>query len=105
VAGPGWQAWAPPLDPPTPGGLPEHAARAIAARWWDDDPHEAAALMWEAYAAMLPPQPTVAQVATGAQSVSYSPPVPGGEYGLAVSRAAWHRSMAGSLGSVRLVAT
>jgi hypothetical protein len=98
-----WQAWAPPLDPPTPGGLPEHVAREIADAAWEDDPHLAAALMWEAYAALLPPQLTVAQVATGNQSVSYSPPVPGGDYGLAVSRAAWHRSMAGSLGSVLMV--
>jgi hypothetical protein len=97
-----WRLWAPPLDPPTSGGLPEHAARAIAT-WWDDDPHLCAALQWEAYAAMLPPTPTVAQVATGSQSVSYSPPVPGGDYGLAVSRAAWHRSMAGSLHTALLV--
>jgi hypothetical protein len=103
MAGLDWRLWAPPLDPPTPGGLPEDAARAIAAWWWDDDPHEAAALMWESYAATLPPQPTVAQVATGSQSVSYSPAIPGGPYGLAVSRAAWHRSMAGSLATPLLV--
>ena len=99
-----WQSWAPPLDPPTAGGLPEDQAAAIAAAWWDGDPHEAAAQMWEAYAAGLPPTPTVAQVATGSQSVSYSPPVPGGDYGLAITRAQWHRSLAGSLGSAELVA-
>jgi hypothetical protein len=36
--------------------------------------------------------PTVSQVATGAQSVSYSPALPGGSYGLAMARATWHRS-------------
>ena len=36
--------------------------------------------------------PTVSQVATGAQSVSYSPALPGGDYGLAMARANWHRS-------------
>jgi hypothetical protein len=36
--------------------------------------------------------PTVSQVATGAQSVSYSPALPGGSYGLALARANWHRS-------------
>jgi hypothetical protein len=92
-----WQAWAPPLDPPAAGGLPEPEAALIAQAYWDDDPHLCAALQWEAYAASLPPTPTVAQVATGSQSVSYSPPVPSGNYGLAVSRAAWHRSFVGSL--------
>ena len=72
-----WRAWAPPIDPPTAGGLPEAEAQLIADAWWDDDPHEAAALMWEAYAALLPPAPAVAQVATGSQSVCYSPPLPG----------------------------
>jgi hypothetical protein len=98
-----WQSWAPPLDPPTAGGLPGHVAREIADAVWADDPHLCAALQWEAYAAMLPPTPAVAQVATGSQSVSYSPPLPGGDYGLAVSRAAWHRSMAGSLATPLLV--
>ena len=98
-----WRAWAPPIDPPTAGGLPEAEAQEIADAWWDDDPHEAAALMWESYAALLPPAPAVAQVATGSQSVSYSPPVPGGDYGLAVGRAAWHRSFVGSLHTAPLV--
>ncbi len=97
LAGPDWRAWAPPLDPPTAGGLPEADAEEIAAAYWDDDPHEAAMIMWENYAAMLPPMPTVAQVATGSQSVSYSPPMPGGDYGLAIGRAAWHRSFLGTL--------
>lgn len=97
-----WEAWAPPLDPPTSGALPYDQAAAITAAWWATDPHEAAAQMWEAYAAQLPPTPTVAQVATGSQSVSYSPPQPGGDYGLAISRAQWHRSFCSMLHSVPL---
>jgi hypothetical protein len=89
---PPWQAWAPPLDPPTDGGLPVDDAQAIADLYWCDDPHLAAALMWESYAAILPPTPAVAQVSTGAQSVSYGRAVPSGELGLALQRAAWHRS-------------
>ncbi len=96
-----WRAWAPPLDPPTAGGLPEAEAQLIADAY--DEPHEIAAEQWEAYAALLPPQPTVAQVATGSQSVSYSPPMPGGDYGLAIGRAAWHRSFLSSLHTAPLV--
>jgi hypothetical protein len=92
VSPPAWEAWAPPLNPPAPGGLPLDQAEAIAAAWWDEDPHLCAALMWESYAATLPMTPTVSQVATGAQSVSYSPAQPAGDYGLALARAAWHRS-------------
>ena len=101
MTGPDWRAWAPPLDPPVFGALPEEQAQLIAAAY--DDPHEIAAEQWEAYAALLPPSPTVAQVATGSQSVSYSPPMPGGDYGLAIGRAAWHRSFLGTLGSVPLL--
>ena len=98
-----WQSWAPPLDPPTAGGLPVDQAQCIADAWWDDDPHLAAALMWEAYAATLPPSPSLAAVNTGVQSVSYSPAAPAGEYGLALSRAAWHRSFSsGTVVSVPL---
>jgi hypothetical protein len=87
-----WEPWAPPLNPPATGGLPYDLALAIADAWWDTDPHLCAALQWEHYAATLPPTPRVSQVATGAQSVSYSPAQPGGEYGLAVARAQWHRA-------------
>jgi hypothetical protein len=87
-----WESWAPPLDPPTDGGLPADQAQCIADAWWEESPHLAAALMWEAYAATLPPAPAVSQVSTGAQNVSYSPAVPGGALGLALSRAEWHRS-------------
>jgi hypothetical protein len=97
-----WEAWAPPLDPPTTGGLDRDEAQAIADAWWDTDPHLAAALMWESYAATLPPAPALSQVSTGVQSVSYQPAMPGGQLGLAMSRAAWHRSMAASLVSVPL---
>ena len=87
-AGPSWESWAPPLDPPTAGGLPWAEADAIARAWWEESPHEAAARMWEAYAATLPPSPAVSQVATGSQSVTYNPPVPGGDVGAALARAA-----------------
>jgi hypothetical protein len=89
---PAWESWAPPLDPPASGGLPQDQAQVIADAWWELDPHLCAALQWEAYAATLPMTPTVSQVATGAQSVSYSPALPGGAYGLALARANWHRS-------------
>jgi hypothetical protein len=98
----GWQAWAPPLDPPTSGGLPYADAEQIAAAWWDADPHLAAALMWESYAATLPPGSAVSQVQTGAQSVTYNPPMPGGELGAALARARWHRSFVSTLASVPL---
>ena len=87
-----WESWAPPLAPPTDGGLPVDDAQAIADAWWNDDPHLCAALQWESYAASLPPTPSVAQVSTGAQSVSYGRATPSGELGLALARAAWHRS-------------
>jgi hypothetical protein len=99
---PSWERWAPPLDPPTAGGLPEAGAQAIADAWWDEDPHLCAALMCEAYAATLPQTPAVSMVNTGAQSVAYGAAKPGGEFGLAVARAEWHRSLCSSLGSVPL---
>ncbi len=97
-----WEAWAPPLAPPADGGLPVEEAQAIADAWWTEEPHLAAALMWEAYAATLPPSLPVAQVATGMQSVSYGRAVPGGELGAALARAQWHRSMLPTLVSVPL---
>jgi hypothetical protein len=98
-----WQAWAPPLDPPVDGGLPAIQAQAIADEWWDVDPHLCAALQWEAYAAMLPPSLPMSRVSTGAQSVAYDPPMPGGDSGAAMARAAWHRSfVTGELVSVPL---
>ena len=42
-----WQAWAPPLDPPVDGGLPEAEAAAIAEALWAEDPHLCAAMQWE----------------------------------------------------------
>ena len=93
---PPWLAWAPKLDPPTAGGLPYSQAEAIAAACWDDDPHLAAELMWTAYAATLDPEPAVASVTTGAQSVVYSGAAGGGDFGKAVARAAWHRDRRGA---------
>ncbi len=98
---PPWAAWAPPLDPPTPGGLAVEEAEAIAHAWWAEDPHMCACLQWTAYAATLPPSAAVSQVATGSQSVTYAPALPSGEYGLALARAEWHRSFC-SLASVPL---
>jgi hypothetical protein len=101
-----WEAWAPPLDPPTAGGLPYDQAQSIADETWETSPHLCAALQWEAYAATLPPTPVVASVNTGVQSVSYSPPAPVGQFGLAMDRANWHRSfLEGSLLSVALSTT
>jgi len=97
-----WELWAPPLDPPTAGGLPADVAQIIADATWDVDPHLCAALQWEAYAAQLPPAPAVASVSTGAQSVTYSPPMPGGDAGMAMARAAWHRSLMGNGGTIPL---
>jgi hypothetical protein len=102
IPGPPWLSWAPPLDPPTPGGLAAADAAAIALAYWADDPHLCAALQWESYAATLPPAAAVSQVATGSQSVTYNPALPSGEYGLALGRAAWHRSLCSSLVSVPL---
>ncbi len=99
---PPWVAWAPPLDPPVSGGLPYDQAQEIADATWALSPHLCAALQWESYAAMLPPTPAVAQVTTGVQSVSYSPAAPTGQYGLALGRAAWHRSFLATLDSIPL---
>ena len=41
---------------------------------------------------MLPPSQAVASVSTGVQAVNYGQAMPGGELGLAMSRAQWHRS-------------
>ena len=92
-----WEAWAPPLAPPADGGLPYADAQAIADAWWDDDPHLCSALQWESYAAMMPPELAVAQVSTGAQSVSYGQATPGGALGAALARASWHRSFTGAV--------
>jgi len=103
MAGPPWEDWAPPLDPPRDGGLPYDQAAGIAAAWWAADQHACAALLWEAYAASLPPELPVSMVSTGAQSVSYGQAVPGGELGAAMARAAWHRSLASTLVSVPMI--
>ena len=96
TASPPWEAWAPPLDPPTAGGLPYEQAERIATACWDEDPHLCAELMWTAYAAQLPPEAAVASVTTGAQSVVYSGAAGGGDFGKAAARAAWHRDQRGA---------
>jgi hypothetical protein len=101
-----WQVWAPPLDPPAPGGLPREVAEQVVRNGERSGlcDHCVAAELWEAYAGMLPPAPVVASVATGAQSVSYG----AGSYGtdqagLAMARATWHRQFCdGQLTSVPL---
>lgn len=93
---PPWLAWAPPTDPPTTGGLPYSQAEAIAAACWPEDPHLCAAIQWEHYAAQLAPEPAVASVTTGAQSVVYSGAAGGGDFGKAAARAAWHREQRGA---------
>jgi hypothetical protein len=95
TAAPAWESWAPPLSSPAEAGLPYDEAEAIAAAWWECEPHLAAALMWESYAATLPPELPVSMVTTGSQSVAYGQAIPGGELGLALARAAWHRSFTG----------
>lgn len=97
---PAWELWFPPLDPPVEGGLPRDVAEDLAASWWECDPHLAAALAWETYAAMSPLEPSVRSVQTGVQAVTYESP--GGRWAMAMARAAWHRSMAGGFGSVPL---
>jgi len=92
---PPWLAWAPPLYPPTAGGLPLAEAEQIAAACGDDR-HLAAELMWTSYAATLDPEPAVASVTTGVQSVVYSGAAGGGEFGRAVARANWHRDQRGA---------
>jgi hypothetical protein len=96
TASPPWEAWAPPLDPPTAGGLPYGQAEAIAGACWADEPHLAAELMWTSYAAQLAPEAAVASVTTGAQSVVYSGAAGGGDFGKAAARAAWHHDQRGA---------
>jgi hypothetical protein len=104
-AGTLWELWGPPQDPPVPGGLPaamvaQVAEAALAAGTCD---HCIAAELWEAYAGMLPVAPAVASVSTGAQSVSYGAGFGADAAGLAMARAAWHRSFCtGELVSVPL---
>ena len=78
-----------------PPGLDDELAQAIADDWWEDEPHLAAALAWEAYAATLPIGPNVSSVHTGSQIASFNPPAPSGEAGAALAKASWHRSMLG----------
>jgi hypothetical protein len=100
-ARPLWELWAPPLSPPAAGGLPYDVAEAIVESWWADDNYLAMAMLWEAYALTLPPEPAVSAVSTGVQSVTYAAGG-GGAFGIATARAQWFRGMAGSGGSVPL---
>jgi len=98
---PPWQLWAPPLDPPTTGGLPADTAQQIADANPNANPYLVAALMWESYAAQLPVAPATTSVNTGAQSVTYAG---GGDpFSLAIARANWLRSMLGTFESIWLI--
>ena len=89
------------LPPMSEAGLPqEEAAGMLEAA--SPDWHHGLAQVWTAYAGTLPPSPSVSSVNTGAQSVTYSPAAPAGEYGAALARAAWHRAQSGPLGSIPL---
>jgi hypothetical protein len=92
-----WRLWAPPLDPPDERGLPEVYAQEVADAYWQADPWLCLALMWEAYAASLPPEPAVTSVSTGVQQVVYREGVGGGAFALAMARAQWFRDQRGSL--------
>jgi hypothetical protein len=80
-----------------PVGLPDDVKDRISAAH-PDDPHMAAAMAWEAWAATLAasgdaPLSGVTSVSTGSQSVSYG----GRGHGAiasALDRASWHRSRA-----------
>ena len=92
---PPWLAWRPRWTRPRLAaalrrGRP-HRRRVLV-----DDPHLAAELMWTSYAATLDPEPAVASVTTGAQSVVYSGAAGGGAFGRAVARAQWHHDQRGA---------
>lgn len=88
------QAW-------MPDGMLQADKDALAAAH-PDDPHLAAALAWEAWAAAGAGVPAGQQqgslgatsVSTGAQSVSYADGYGPGPVGEALRRGAWHRSRA-----------
>lgn len=98
--GPLWELWAPPLDPPTEGGLDRALAERIAEADFDC-PYTAPALMWDAYAAQQAPEPVVASVSTGVQQVTYAGG--SGPSTVARARAEWLRSLCGTVGSVETV--
>ena len=52
------------------------------------DPHRAAAMAWQSWAASLPIEPPVTSVSTGAQSISYEKGY--SEYEAAMARSDWH---------------
>src|SRR5215468_3156438 len=97
-----WEAFAPPLDPPSDGGLPVVYALEIVGQYWLSDPYLALAMLWEAYAASLPPEPAVVSVSTGAQSIGYGSAGGASAFALAMARAEHFRSMRGGLASVPL---
>jgi len=79
-----------------PAGM-DPAEKAGWAEYAPDDPHLAAALAWESWAAQQDADPAagggaVRSVSTGAQSVTYDGPRTG--YGAAMERARWHRARA-----------
>ena len=100
---PGWMAWAPPLNPPDPAGMPLAVAQGIADEFWPDQPYLTAGLQWQWYALSLPVAPTVTTVSTGVQSVGYA--TGSSPFALAMERAQWYLDQGqGSLVSVPLSA-
>jgi hypothetical protein len=97
-----WEVWAPPLDPPTEGGVPRQLAYDLADKFWPERPWLFGLLLWQFYAAMLDPSPSVSHVSTGSQSASYSPAQPGGDFGRALARIAFFERMLGDLHSIPL---
>ena len=85
------------LDPTSwmPAGMPTGDKDDIAAAY-PGDPHAAAAVAWEVWAATVQDDGTVGvqSVTTGAQTVTYAGSSGSGVVGDALRRAAWHRSRA-----------
>lgn len=75
--------------------------------FWPGRPHCMAAMLWDRYAATLPPTVVAAAVTTGMQSVTFGGPTATGAAGTAMARADWHRERCngGSLVAVPLVST
>jgi hypothetical protein len=100
--GQGWEAWAPPLNPPDPAGMPREVAQGIADTYWPGEPYICAGLQWQWYALSLKPAPAMSSVSTGVQTVSYANAK--SAFDAAMERAQWFFDAEfGSLVSVPLV--
>lgn len=72
-----------------PKGMPEDQKKAYADQY-REDPHRAAAEAWEAWAAVMEPEPGIISASTGAQNVTYKEAR--AAFVQAESRARWHRA-------------